>query len=317
MQEDRDILFGTAGVSRFAPPREQLVETRPESHLLRMGLIAGGVAVAVLAVLTVWSWVGHHHTGTPVVEADTRPVKERPLDQGGLKVEGANEAILSGKTDSKPNVTAAPEAPALGALRAAPPPLKVIDTPSISTGSTQDGVRVSTLGETPMSQQLNINVHERPAATAETGAPAANQGQKLASAATPAPAASAAPVSPAPAAIAPAAPTPAASSPAAAKPVAKLAAATPSVAHVGSVAGPVVQLAALASEKGADQEWQRVSKRYAAQLGGHEPVVTSIKHDGKTMWRLRVTGFSDLAAARTLCDNLKTAGGQCMVVPKG
>ena len=324
MQDDRDILFGTAGIGRFAAPREQRVESRPESNLLRMGLIAGGVAILVLVVLTAWSWVGHHRTGVPVVEADTRAIKERPVDQGGLKVEGANEAILSGKTESKPTVTASPEAPALGALRTAPPPLKVIDTPPASTGSTQDGVRVSTLGETPLTPQLNIAVRDRPSA------PVANPDQKLANAATSAPASKGAPASPT--ATAPSAatamsvtPTPTAPAPVASAPAhsaAKVAAATPvatpaSTPAATHAAGPVVQLGALATEAGAKQEWQRLSKHYADLLGSHSPVIASVTRDGKTMWRLRVAGFSDIAAAHALCNKLKAAGGQCMVLQKG
>ena len=280
MPDDRDMLYGTAGLSRFAAPREQRVEARPESNMLKMGLVAGGIAVLVLAVLTVWSWVGHRHGGVPVVDADTRAVKEKPLDQGGLKVEGANEAILSGKSDSKPNVIAAPEAPALSALRSAnpptapaTPPLTNITTPPPSTGTTDGGVRVSTLNETPLQPQLNAS---RPAAT------------QTATAATPAPEA--------------------------AKPVASAAAQH----HNAAAAKPgsaMVQLAALPSQKAANAEWERLSKHFPAQLGGRAPSITTVNHDGKTLWRLRVGGFEDKAAASALCQHPKSAGGQCMVVP--
>ena len=285
MADDRDILFGTAGLSRFAAPREQRVEARPESNMLKMGLVAGGIAVLVLAVLTVWSWAGHRHGGVPVVDADARPVKEKPLDQGGLKVEGANEAILSGSTDSKPNVNAAPEAPALSALRAANPPtapstapLANITAPPPSAGTTEGGVRVSTLGETPLQPQLNAS---RPApAAAQTPQP------QMATAATPAPEM--------------------------AKPMVPAAA-----QHHAAVVKPgsaMVQLAALPSQKAANAEWERLSKHFSAQLGGHVPSITSVNHDGKTLWRLRVGGFEDKTAAGALCQHLKSAGGQCMVV---
>jgi len=283
MADDRDILFGTAGLSRFAAPREQRVEARPESNMLKMGLVAGCIAVLVLAVLTVWSFVGHRHGGVPVVDADTRPVKEKPLDQGGLKVEGANEAILSGSTDSKPNVTAAPEAPALSALRSANPPTAPIQAPAPlanittappSAGAATDGVRVSTLNETPLQSQFNAS---RPAPT------------QTATAATPAPEAT--------------------------KPAAAAAAAAQHHAPAVKPGSAMVQLAALPTQKAANAEWERLSKHFPTQLGGRSPSITTVSHDGKTMWRLRVGGFEDKAAASALCQHLKSAGGQCMVVP--
>jgi hypothetical protein len=301
MSDDRDFLFGNAGIGRFAAPREQRVEQRPESNMLRMGLIAGGVAVAVLALLTVWSWVGHHRTGIPVVEADTRPVKEKPADQGGLKVEGANEAILSGSTDSKLNVAAAPEAPALGALRA-PPPLTTITTPPPAPGTTQDGVRVSTMNGAPMTPQLNISVPEH--APAKAPPPQTAERKQAIAEMTAPPAAETRTTTP--------------PAPVAAKPAAKLAAASaPAVERAGAVAGPVVQLAALDSEAAAKREWARLNKRFGEHLDGHAPVITPTHHDGKTLWRLRVAGFADIAAARGLCSDLKAAGGQCVVMPKG
>ncbi len=307
-----DDLYGTAGIGRFAAPREQRVEVRPESNMLRMGLIAGGIAALILMLLSLWSWIGHRHGGVPVVDADTRPARERPLDQGGLKVDGANEAILSGKTDSKPNVTAAPEAPALAALRASPPPSvaaiappsapqAVIATPQPTPGVMDDGVRVSRLGETP--QQPLLNASRPPAA------------QPVAPVAQPAPAAPAKPNS-----------TVAITGTNPARPVAKpetaptvTAASAPAKIPVETkpTGQPMVQLGALPTQAGANAEWARLEKKNPELLGSRAPVVSPVSHDGKSLWRLRVGGFEDKAAANKFCAQVKSAGGQCIMVPNG
>ena len=301
-----DDLYGTAGIGRFAAPREQRVEARPESNMLRMGLIAGGIAALILVLLSVWSWVGHRHGGVPVVEADSRPARERPLDQGGLKVDGANEAILSGKTDSKPNVIAAPEAPALAAVRANPPPSvaaitpppapqAVISTPPPAPGVVDDGVRVSRLAETPQQPLLNASrppAAQPPAAPVAQAAPA-KPSSTVANAAHPV----------AKPSVAPAAVT---------------ASASGKIAVESKPTGqPMVQLGALATQAGANAEWARLERKFSEQLGGHAPVVSPVTHDGKTLWRLRVGGFDDKAAANGFCAQLKSAGGQCMMVPNG
>jgi hypothetical protein len=255
-----------------------------------------------------------------VVEADSRSVKEKPADKGGMKVEGANEAILSGTTEGKPNLAPAPEAPALGALHSnsPPAPLSVITTPPTSTGTVQNGVRVATLGETPRQAQFSAThpVDEPypngkpPAAVAPVDKPQAPQ---LASNAVPAPAKQTpsvtAPASPAVSALEP----PAVST---AKPAKATKLAAVPVEHAGGKS-PLVQLAALPTQAAANAEWAKLSKRYATQLSGYSPVVTSVERDGKTLWRLRVSGFADVNAAKDVCANLKAAGGQCIVVPKG
>ena len=294
-----DDLYGNPGLGRFAAPREQRVEVRAESNMLRMGLVAGGIAGLVLVLLSVWSWVGHRHGGVPVVDADTRPAREKPSDQGGLKVDGADAAILSGKSDSKPNVAPAPEAPALAALRATPPaptpaaPPSVITAPPGSAGTVDDGVRVSRLAETPQRPLLNTTTPAAPApqkaTTAETQAAKPSAPTQMAAAAAAKPAA------------------PAATS--TAVPVKRTA--------EGKAGVPMVQLGALGSQQGANAEWGRLSKKYAELLGGHAPVISPVTHDGKTLWRLRVSGFEDKGAANTLCMQLKSSGAQCMIVPNG
>jgi hypothetical protein len=118
MRNDRDMLYNAPATNGFAAQRDYRPAEKPKQpSMLRGALVAGGIAVAVLAAMSLWSWSAHKRGGVPVVEADNRPVREKPIDQGGMKIDGANEAILSGNTDGKAVVAAAPESPALAALR--------------------------------------------------------------------------------------------------------------------------------------------------------------------------------------------------------
>jgi hypothetical protein len=224
--------------------------------------------------------MGHRHTGVPVIQADSRPVRERPINKGGLAVEGADETILSGEAEGKAIVAAAPEAPALAALKATPP---AVTPPALSVpgplaqADPSPTLRVAPLIDAPHEALLNAS---RPA---------------------PAPK----PV-PAPAI---ASPTPA---PAAPKLVAK--SPVPATAPAPTAAGhATVQLAAVGSEAAAQSEWQRLSAKYPELLGGRQSAVSRTEHDGKVFFRLRVQGFSDAAGAAEFCTQLKSKGGNCVV----
>jgi Flp pilus assembly protein TadD len=74
-----------------------------------------------------------------------------------------------------------------------------------------------------------------------------------------------------------------------------------------------VQLAALDSEAAARGEWQQLSQRFPNLLSGKQPVFSHAEHDGHTYWRVRTSGFSDVAQAQSFCDRMHTAGGGCSV----
>jgi hypothetical protein len=88
----------------------------------RLALIAGGLGAVLLAVIGGWSMMGHRSTTVPVVQADSRPIRVKPENPGGLQVSGANEDIMSGDPDNNGGkLGPPPEAPAPQALRAPPP----------------------------------------------------------------------------------------------------------------------------------------------------------------------------------------------------
>lgn len=94
----------------------------------RMVAIGGGLLAALgLGALAMWGLAREGSGGVPLVEADPRPVRVRPTDPGGLRVQNQDELIFD--RDRRPTNTAArlaPEAegPRLDALRqqVAPPP---------------------------------------------------------------------------------------------------------------------------------------------------------------------------------------------------
>ncbi|MBR0655576.1 SPOR domain-containing protein [Plastoroseomonas arctica] len=102
----------------------------------RMLAIGGGLLAALgLGALAIWGMTRDGSGSVPLIEADPRPVRVRPTDPGGLRVQNQDELIFD--RDRRPTNTGArlaPEAegPRLDALRqqVAPPPAP---TPAPST----------------------------------------------------------------------------------------------------------------------------------------------------------------------------------------
>ena len=87
----------------------------------RLLFIAGGLGLGLVGIVAASSLVNRHHE-VPVVHADTRPVRVKPENPGGLQVEGATNDFLSGTKDTiNSKLAAQPEAPDLAALHAPPP----------------------------------------------------------------------------------------------------------------------------------------------------------------------------------------------------
>lgn len=73
----------------------------------------------------------------------------------------------------------------------------------------------------------------------------------------------------------------------------------------------VVQLGSLESEELARTEWERLSKKLPDLLGSRKVSIVRADRDGKTFWRLRTGGFSDIAAATAFCAEVRAKGVGC------
>jgi hypothetical protein len=76
--------------------------------------------------------------------------------------------------------------------------------------------------------------------------------------------------------------------------------------------GFAVQLAAPVSEQEARDTTSRLEKRFAGELGGLKPAIRKADVNGKTIYRVRVSGLSR-DDANALCSKLQSSGGQCFV----
>src|SRR5262249_25009493 len=82
-----------------------------------------------------------------------------------------------------------------------------------------------------------------------------------------------------------------------AKPVPALAPAAEKHAATPASGNTLVQLTAVHSEDAANSEWQRLSKRLPDLLAQRKPAFSKTEHDGRTLWRVRTGGFSDVSQA--------------------
>jgi hypothetical protein len=263
-------------------PRPGYAGRRPRAAGLDAGtrrllMIAGGIIAGAVVVAGGSSLIRHRSAGeVPVVQADSRPIRVKPENPGGLQVAGVGNDIFSGGNDTDGSKLAPPpEVPNPKALippaaPPAPPPVVTAAQPSAPPA-----VRETVAAPRVAAPQGGTSQHE----------------------------ASAAPVAvkPAPAA------------PPVAKPAPLPAAAASEKHPAANGKGATIQLAALSSEDAAKSEWQLLLKRMPDLLGGHQPSFAKTEHDGRTYWRVRTGGFGDVAQARVFCDKVRGKGGGCTI----
>jgi SPOR domain len=265
-------------------------QTQRSGPPLRLLAIAGGVlGIAALGGAVAWGVSRMGPRPVPVIEADSRPLKIRPENPGGMIVANQDQLVL--------------EPPAV--RRAA----------ERSQGAT---ARLDTGPEAPALEQLRQQAAPpAPPAIAVLPAPAA------APVALPpiagVPAAIPAPPAPVPAPMAPPPGASALGMPAAAPGAIAPPVAAPPAPAAGSFkpvsAGRVqVQLGALATEEAAKAEWDRLVVRIP-DLGTFQPRIIRLDREGQpTLWRLRTGPFGDPAVARSLCEAVRARGGNCVAI---
>ena len=240
-------------------PIMQSQSWRPQRHerslhprVVRAALAGVGMVAMLGLGYAGYMMAGRAARPVPVVEADSRPVRVRPDNPGGMQVAGAEEQIMGDAGTSRADTMAPPpEVPQPQALRAqieaarqpAPPPVQPV---SLSPLPAPSPPAISALPE------QRVAVPARPA-------------------------------------VPPRAPPPLAGG------------------------GTEVQLAAMPTEAAAMAEWQRLSKRMPELLGSRRPAVHRAEHDGKTFYRLRTGGFTDVAQATGFCTQIKAKGAGCSI----
>ena len=219
-------------------------------QVTRMAAIAAGLVAVVGLGYGGYALIGSAPRVVPMIEADSRPVRVRPDNPGGMQVAGAEEQIMGGTASGKADVMApAPEVPQPQALRAqiqaarqpAPPPLQPV---SLVAPPAPPPPMIATMPE----QRAALLV--KPPSTPKPQA---------------------------------------------------------------AVVGLQVQLAAMDSEPAALAEWQRLAKRMPDLLATRHPAVQRTDRDGKTYFRLRTSGFTDLAQATSFCTQVKAKGAGCSI----
>ncbi len=108
-----------------------------DPQIRRMALIAGGAVVVAGLGFGGYSMLAHRPHGVPVIEADSRPLRVKPDNPGGMQVVGAEEQIMggTGTTSQADAMAPAPEVPEPQVLRAqiqaARPPAPPAPVPTV------------------------------------------------------------------------------------------------------------------------------------------------------------------------------------------
>lgn len=241
---------GRAPVSATYRPRASGRRTTRASPL-RTAVIGGAAACALLlGGVGTWSLLHRTPAQVPVIEADSRPIRIKPENPGGMQVADAEDAT-TGPGDQR--MAPAPEAPAPQALRAQMQPAAPVSAPAPVPVPVPAPLAASPLPDTPK----------------------------------------------------PAARTAARSTPPPVTPPAQVA--TP------TTPGTSVQIAAVDSEPAAQTEWQRLQKRLPDLLADRRPLLQKAERDGRTIWRVRVPGFTDVADATAFCTKVRARGANCAI----
>jgi hypothetical protein len=243
----------------------------------RMALFAGGIGSLLAVLIGISTLTGRHSGEVPVIAPDARPIRVKPADPGGLKINTAANDVFSGGSDTSNARLAAPaETPDTAGLRTAAAEPSAPAAEATAPSAAQPAARIP-----PAPAPATTQPTAKPAPAPSTLAAGAHAVAKVAPIPVPAP-------KPAPA------PTP-----------------TPAPATGRSVA---VQLAALSTEQGARTEWQALAKRMPDLLGSRQPTFSRTEHEGRTFWRVRTSGFADVAEARSFCEKVQAKRGGCSVI---
>ncbi|WP_445678587.1 SPOR domain-containing protein [Radicibacter daui] len=313
----------------------------------RRTLLMGVAGVAVVAIFVGIVWYAYtagvrsgQDGAPPVITAQIGPTKVKPAEPGGMVVPNQD---ISAYGVMKPGTQAEQQDVNLRPRTEEP----------VDLFAAGDDASATPMGEEEGEPDTPANVAAGQAATSAAALPAPPAGttQNIIAPPVPAQMAAAQPVAPAPvpqpvppAAVsqpAPAAPAPGtpvaltppptASVPATQAPqvtstpvAAPKAVTPPKVAAPAAKAAPAaptgsgwgIQLASVPSSKVAEQEWSRISGKYAADLNGITHTVVKADIPGKGTYYRVQAGNMGKESADKLCTSLKGQGQGCLVVKR-
>lgn len=270
-------------------------------RVLPLGL--AGLALAGFGAIAWYAYQGvigsTNDEMIPLIQADSSPIKTRPLAPGGLEIPYQDKLVLNDLTPNpdKPQVERLlppPEVPKPPVVRekkpaeAAKPQAAAGPSPDTQAGAAGalEGDRALVTAPKPRDEnQSKTALNVKPAAKEPSKAP-------------PAPKAAAAPVPPKAEATPKAPPIPAQ---------------TPQIAAIPG--GYLIQLASLKDKKLAGGEWVRLRKVFPELLAGKKLVLQEADLGSRGVFhRLRAGYFPDRKSAAALCQALQAKNQACIVV---
>ena len=258
----------------------------PATAIAKITGIAGAlVSVALLVGIGKWGYdiVVRDVSGVPVVRALEGPMRETPIEPGGR--EAAHQGLSVNRVAAQGATAAPPEQVVI-----APAPLDLTreDVPQAHTAAARSNNRAHSSGD------VHLAMARQPA-EAGAGPDIASEGG-LGRSLRPR--------------LRPALPDPVAYALAAATDTAPREV-DPDTLPEGT---RLAQLGAFTSADVARDEWDRLSVRLGDLLDGKRRVVQRAESGGRTFYRLRATGFEDLADARRFCSALQAEDTECIPV---
>jgi hypothetical protein len=316
---------------------------QPDPMTRRLMLTAGGLSVALVVIVALWSSTGRPPGPVPVVQADPKPFRVKPANPGGMVVLGLGVDL--GQADglsSADRLAPAPETPDPQALAnqvrpdatpsgptalVTPPtgstpasttpiartPIRATSTGTTSAGTASTGVTPTVTAPTGTAQAGTAQAGTTSTGTTQAGTtptttkPAAVVPPRPVTVAAVPPAQPASPASPT--AVQPVTAAPLSSGPAAGAAEQR----APAPAASAPMGRTQVQLAAVTTEAAARREWERLTHRMPDLLGTHQPVFSQTERDGHTLWRVRTGDFPSAAEASQFCQQVRAKGGGCAV----
>jgi len=274
--------------------------------LQRLMMYAGGLLAAGVVIGGVSMMFNRHSGPVPVVQPDSRPLRVKPENPGGMQIAGLN-ADGSADGDKAGKLAPPPEVPDPNSLKASGNSTTAAQTETATSRGAQPPVAVPrNVTPPPVAPTSQAQTTQAPTAQAQTAQAQTAPQQRAVAPAAPKP------VQPTPA---PLAHTPAAA--AAPAPAASTAHAVgtplPAAKPAPAGKGAAVQLAALSSEDAARTEWQHLEHRMPDVLGGKSPTFSKVEVGGRTYWRVRLSGFGDVAQAKAFCERVRAKSASCSV----